>query len=115
MSYSNSVSGSVSLLEETKEYGNNGFRKRLIVVSQESERYENLIPMYFIQDNCEMADGLESGMQVTVHFRLKGRAWQKDGEDNPKYFLDAEVLDIYSPLDEDIKEPPPPSEDDAPF
>ena len=110
MSGENSVSGNVSVLGETKEYGSNGFRKRLLVISQGNERYENLVPMYFIQDNCEMADGLERGMMVTVHFKLKGRMWQKEGEDEPRYFLDAEVVDIYSPLDEEVA-----PEEDEPF
>lgn len=116
MSDSNSVSGKVSLLEDTKEYGQNGFRKRLLVIAQENGRYENIIPMYFIQDNCEMADGLEEGMLVTVSFRLRGRAWQRDAEDETKYFLDAEVLDIFSPLDNEPEEVPPPHDDDeVPF
>ena len=38
--------------------------------------------------------------------------WQKDGESEPRYFLDAEVVDIYSPLDVDEEAPPP---DDDPF
>ena len=57
-----------------------------------------------------MADGLEKGMTVTVHFKLKGRMWQKDGEDEPRYFLDAEVVDIYSPLDQEAA-----PVDDEPF
>jgi hypothetical protein len=112
MSDTNSVTGNIKLVEEAKEYGANGFRKRMIVVSQGNERYENVIPLYLIQDNCEMADGLEKGMRVTVHFNLKGRMWQKDGESEPRYFLDAEVVDIYSPLDVDEEAPPP---DDEPF
>ena len=45
MSDTNSVTGNIKLVEEAKEYGANGFRKRMIVVSQGNERYENVIPL----------------------------------------------------------------------
>lgn len=90
---SKEVTGTVYLLEEAKEYGSNGFRKRLMVLMQNLGRHENYIPLEFIADQCEDADDLKEGMEVTVEYRLKGRKWTPpEGDD--KYFLSAEVVRI---------------------
>ena len=92
---SSEVTGTIYLLEEAKEYGSNGFRKRLMVLMQNLGRYENYIPLEFIADQCEDADDLNEGMEVTVEYRLKGRKWTPpEGDD--KYFLSAEVVKIKS-------------------
>ena len=88
---SNEVTGTISLLEEAKEYGNNGFRKRLMVLVQNLGRYENFIPLEFIADNCESANNLQEGMEVTVTYNLKGRKWTSPETGEDKYFLSAEV------------------------
>ena len=41
------VRGVVSVVEETKTYGSNGFQKRLIVLEQNDGRFANLIPLEF--------------------------------------------------------------------
>ena len=41
------VRGVVHLIEETKTYGQNGFRKRLLVLEQDNGRFTNYIPTRF--------------------------------------------------------------------
>ena len=96
------VRGKVHLVEATKTYGQSGFRKRLVVLEQENDRFTNYIPLEFIQDSCETADGLKVGDEVEVDYRLNGRRWQKDAKSEVKYFLNAEALG-YRVLDSSAK------------
>ena len=86
------VRGTVHLVEETKTYGQKGFRKRLVVLEQDKGRFTNYIPLEFTNDNCESADGLNVGEEIEVTYRLNGRKWQKDANSETKYFLNAEAL-----------------------
>lgn len=86
------VRGIVHLVEETKTYGQKGFRKRLVVLEQASERFTNYIPIEFTGDACENADGLSEGQDVEFTYRLNGRRWQKDSQSEVKFFLNAEAV-----------------------
>jgi hypothetical protein len=86
-----SVRGKVHLIEETKTYGQNGFRKRLVVLEQENDRFTNYIPLDFIRDSCDQVDQLKVGDDVEVKYRLSGRKWQKDSNSEVRFFLNAEA------------------------
>ena len=58
------VRGVVHLIEETKTYGENGFRKRLLVLEQDNGRFTNFIPLDFIQDACDTVDEVKKGDEV---------------------------------------------------
>ena len=117
------VQGVVHLVEETKTYGQKGFRKRLVVLEQSNGRFPNFIPVEFIQDGCDMADGIKTGSTIEVTYRLSVRKWQRDANSEVKYFLSAEALS-YKTLDgggpadnaPPVMEEPPIYEDgDIPF
>lgn len=86
------VRGVVHVIEETKTYGQKGFRKRLVVLEQESPRFTNYVPVEFIQDSCDQVDELKLGDDVEVNYRLSGRKWQKDPSAEVKYFCNVEGL-----------------------
>jgi hypothetical protein len=86
------IKGVVHLIEDTKTYGQKGFRKRLVVLEQDKERFVNYVPLEFTNDGCDSVDGLNVGDEVEVTFRLNGRKWQKDAGSDVKYFLNAEAL-----------------------
>ncbi len=102
------VIGKVEVIEETKTYGQKGFRKRLVVLTQDNGRFTNYIPVEFIQDGCDTVDQLSVGDEVEVTYRLSGRRWQRDAGSDVKYFLSAEALD-YRILSSDS--PTDPSDD----
>jgi len=85
------VRGIVHLIEETKTYGQKGFRKRLVVLEQDNGRFTNYVPLDFIQDACDDVDELNVGDEVAVTYRLSGRRWQKDAGSEVKFFLSAEA------------------------
>ena len=85
------IRGTVHLVEETKTYGQKGFRKRLVVVEQDTGRFTNYIPVEFTNDRCDTIDDLKEGDEVEISYRLNGRKWQKDSNSEVKFFLNAEA------------------------
>lgn len=86
------VNGVVHLIEDTKEYGTKGFRKRLVVLEQDKGSFTNYVPVEFLKDACDTCDDLNEGDEIEVTYRLNGRRWQKDSNSEAKYFLNAEAL-----------------------
>ena len=85
------VQGVVHLIEETKTYGQKGFRKRLVVLEQDNERFTNYIPVEFTHDRCDTVDDLNVGDEVEITYRLSGRRWQKDASSEVKFFVNVEA------------------------
>ena len=85
------IRGLVHFIDETKTYGQKGFRKRMVVLEQDNGRFSNYIPLDFIQDACESVDDLKVGDDVEISYRLGGRKWQRDAKSEIKYFLSAEA------------------------
>lgn len=78
------VQGRIKMIDETKTYGNNGFRKREMVVTTE-EQYPQHILVEFVQDKCDMLNNFSVGQMVKVSINLRGREWvNPQGE--TKYF-----------------------------
>ena len=88
------VRGKVHLVEETKTYGQKGFRKRLVVLEQDNERFTNYIPLEFTHEGCDTVDEFKIGDEVEIGYRLSGRRWQKDANSEVKFFLNAEATDF---------------------
>jgi hypothetical protein len=85
------VRGLVHVIEDTKTFGQKGFRKRLLVLEQDNGRFANYIPIDFTGDNCDSIDSLKVGDEIEVSYRLSGRKWQKDPSSEVKFFLNAEA------------------------
>ena len=78
------VQGKVKMIGETQTFGNNGFRKREIVVTTE-EQYPQHIMVEFVQDKCELLNNYQVGQDVKISINLRGREWvNPQGE--TKYF-----------------------------
>ncbi|MCH1417387.1 MAG: DUF3127 domain-containing protein [Flavobacteriaceae bacterium] len=78
------VTGKIKFLDETKTYGNNGFRKREVVVTTE-EQYPQHILVEFVQDKCDLLNSFQLGQNVKIGINLRGREWvNPQGE--TKYF-----------------------------
>jgi len=78
------VQGKIKLIDETKTYGSNGFRKRELVVTTE-EQYPQHIMIEFVQDKTDLLNNFQVGQNVKVSINLRGREWlNPQGE--TKYF-----------------------------
>lgn len=118
MSESIKLTGLVIKVEETKEYGSNGFQKRLMVIEVQDGQYSNKIPVEAVKDKCSLFDGIHEGDTVSVECNLRGSEW------NDRYFLSLtcwrvsiegkgnNALDDRPPLPPDTQAP---ADDDIPF
>ncbi|HPF11524.1 MAG TPA: DUF3127 domain-containing protein [Flavobacteriaceae bacterium] len=78
------VQGTIKMIDETKTYGSNGFRKREVVITTE-EQYPQFLLIEFVQDKTDLLDNYQVGQQVKISINLKGREWvNPQGE--TKYF-----------------------------
>ena len=78
------LQGKIKMIDETKTYGNNGFRKREMVITTE-EQYPQHILIEFVQDKTDLLNAYEVGMNVKVSINIRGRDWvNPQGE--TKYF-----------------------------
>lgn len=78
------VQGKVKMIGETQTFGNNGFRKREIVVTT-AEQYPQHIMVEFVQDKCDLLNNFGVGQDVKISINLRGREWvNPQGE--TKYF-----------------------------
>ncbi len=80
------LKGKIELINETKIFGSNGFRKREMVLGTELDSdYPQSILVEFMQDKCDLLDSLSVGQDVTVSINLRGRKWTNN-EGVDKYF-----------------------------
>lgn len=79
-------SGTVKKISDTESVGSNNFRKRDVVITDNSnEKYPQHIQFQFTQDKCALLDNVKEGDTVKVQFNLQGRLWTSpQGEE--KYF-----------------------------
>ena len=111
--------GKIKLIGDIKTYGDNGFRKRELVLTTE-EQYPQHILIEFIQNNCELLDNYSIGQTVRIGINIRGREWESPDQ-GIKYFnsiqgwriesLDDHVMDS-APLDLPVESDNPPKDDD---
>ena len=78
------VEGKIKMIGETQTFGNNGFRKREVVVTTE-EQYPQHIMVEFVQDKTDLLNNFQVGQDVKISINLRGREWvNPQGE--TKYF-----------------------------
>lgn len=78
------LQGIIKVIEETKSFGANNFRKRDMVLTTD-EQYPQHILIEFNQDKCDILNKYNVGQNVKVSVNIRGREWiNPQGE--AKYF-----------------------------
>ena len=78
------LKGKIILINPTKEYGENAFKKRELIL-ETSEDYPQKTLIEFVQDKCEVLGSYKANDNVIIGINLRGREWENpDGE--IKYF-----------------------------
>jgi hypothetical protein len=78
------LQGKIKVLNETKTFGDKGFRKRELVITTE-EQYPQSILIEFVQDKTDLLNAYKVGDNVKVGINIGGREWvNPQGE--TKYF-----------------------------
>ena len=104
------VQGKIKMIDETKEFGSNGFRKREMVITTE-EQYPQQIMIEFVQDKTELLNNFQVGQNVKVSINLRGREWPNP-QGEVKYFNSIQgwrVENVDQSISPDM--PPMPPED----
>lgn len=78
------LQGRIKLIDETKSFGANGFRKREVVITTD-EQYPQHILVEFIQDKTDILNNFKVGQAVKIGINLKGREWTNP-QGEVKYF-----------------------------
>lgn len=67
------------------------FRKREFVIEITDGQYPQPVQFQLTQDKCELLENATKDSEITVHFNLRGRAWNDPKTNTIKYFntLDA--------------------------
>jgi translation initiation factor IF-3 len=78
------VQGKIKFIGDTQTFGNNGFRKREVVVTTE-EQYPQHIMVEFVQDKTDLLNNFKEGQQVKISINLRGREWTNP-QGEVKYF-----------------------------
>lgn len=78
------VQGTIKKIEQTKTFGNNGFRKRELVLTTD-EQYPQFLLIEFVQDKTDLLDAYQVGQSVKVSINLRGREWTSP-QGETKYF-----------------------------
>ncbi|MDC6351100.1 DUF3127 domain-containing protein [Zeaxanthinibacter sp. PT1] len=78
------LEGTIKLIGETKTFGNNGFRKREVVVTTD-EQYPQTIMVEFVQDKTDLLNNFKPGQPVKISINLRGREWTNP-QGEVKYF-----------------------------
>jgi Domain of unknown function (DUF3127) len=68
------VTGRIKVIDQTKEVGSAGFKKRDIVVTTD-EQYPQHISVQFVQDKCDLLNNYQIGEVVKIDINLRGREW----------------------------------------
>ena len=98
------VSGKIKVLGDVKTFGDNGFRKREVVITTQ-EQYPQHLLIEFVQDRCELLDSFNIGENVKISINLRGREWENP-EGDIKYFNSIQGWRIES-LDDQVMDSPP--------
>ncbi len=78
------IEGKVKLVGDTQTFGNNGFRKRELVITTD-EQYPQHIMLEFVQDKCDLLNNYSVGQDVKVGINIRGREWTNP-QGEVKYF-----------------------------
>jgi len=68
------VTGKIKMIDQTKEVGSGGFKKRDVVVTTD-EQYPQHILVQFVQDKCDLLNSYQVGEAVKIDINLRGREW----------------------------------------
>jgi hypothetical protein len=68
------VTGRIKVIDQTKEVGSAGFKKRDVVVTTD-EQYPQHISVQFVQDKCDLLNNFQVGEVVKIDINLRGREW----------------------------------------
>lgn len=90
------IKGSIKLIGDVEQISDS-FKKREIVVTDSSGKYEQHVSLQLTQDRVDLVKDLKEGDEVEVIFFLRGREWTNPKDGNVRYFNSLDVYKIEKP------------------
>lgn len=87
------VTGKLHVKFDTVAVSDKFTKRDFVVMIADNPQYPQYVSFQFTQDKCALLDLVESGMDVTVSFNLRGRAWTSP-QGETKYFNTLEAWRI---------------------
>ena len=97
--------GKIKLIGDIKTFGDNGFRKRELVITT-FDQYPQMLMIEFVQDKCDLLNNYQVGQDVKIAVNLNGREWINP-EGVAKYFNSIQGWRIEASQAEGAQEVPP--------
>lgn len=116
MSQKYTITGTVVEIFPTQSFGAKGFQKREFRLREKSDsQWPNIVPLILTKDKCALADSIDEGAEVTAHFSLSGRIWDKGDGSPTRCFCENQCwkIDILSKAPQKVPSPATPPEDMA--
>ncbi len=87
------IDGKIHAIFDTQQVTSSFQKREFVLEIDSSSNYPQYPKFQLIQDNCSILDAYSKDAEVTVHFDLKGRPYNKPG--NPTiYFTNLQVWRI---------------------
>lgn len=85
------LTGIIKLIRETQQVSEK-FKKREVVITDNSSQYPQHIQFQLPQDKVALIDAYKVGDEIKAHFNLRGKEYTKD--DKTSYFNSLEIWRI---------------------
>lgn len=66
------ATGTIVEIGETKEIGQNNFKKRQVIIKTHEGEHSQTLPFDLLKDRCSLLDNFEPGQDVKISFNLRG-------------------------------------------
>ena len=106
--------GTIYKIDQTKEVGKNGLKKREFVVHEHHEKFPNYYAIQMIGDDVDKLENFSELEKVSCKIAINGRKWVSP-ENQEKFFNTFKCISIAQDLTEDKEAVGAEQEDGLPF
>lgn len=89
------LKGSIKLIGDVEQISDS-FKKRELVVTDSSGKYEQHVSLQLTQDRVDVVNDFKVGDEVEVTFFLRGREWTNPKSGEVRYFNSLDVWKVES-------------------
>lgn len=68
------LTGTIKVISDVEQVSEK-FKKREVVITDNSSQYPQHVSFQLTQDKCALIDSYKVGDEIKVHFNLRGREW----------------------------------------
>jgi len=73
------IEGEIVVIDNEQVFSSK-FKKRDFVIKTKDGNYDQFLKFQLVNDRCDLIDKYKAGQEITVHFNLSGRGYDKGGD-----------------------------------